>query len=101
MQTDSVFFPCHDLQTGLNLPATGQRNSTLIQNGGRWGLQKHITTGLKFIVMVKKLKISMKFTVKNQEKAFTGFNRPYDGFGSQIYQVGKTSQITKGERTRC
>ena len=47
--------------------------------------------------MVKKLKITMKFTVKNQEKAFTGFNRPYDGFGSQIYQVGETRQITKGE----
>ena len=49
------------------------------------GNHKHIKTGLKFIVMVKNLKISMKFTVKNQEKAFTGFNRPYDGFGSQIY----------------
>ena len=39
--------------------ATGQRNSTLIQNGGRWGHQIHITTGLKFIVMVKQLKITV------------------------------------------
>ena len=57
-----------------------QRNSD-----SKWGHQIHITTGLKVIVWSKKLKITMKFTVKNQEKAFTGFNRPYDGFGSQIY----------------